>query len=33
MSMSYNRGKAAYNSYVTIANTGLMLELNKIDTI
>ena len=26
-----HRGKEAFNKYVTIANTGMMMELNKID--
>lgn len=30
---SWEKGKKALNEYITIANTGLMLELNKIDTI
>jgi len=30
---AWTKGKAAINEYITIANKGLMLELNKIDTI
>ena len=30
---AYEDGKKALNEYLTIVNTGLMLELNKIDTI
>jgi hypothetical protein len=30
---SYAKAKAALNEYITIGNSGLMLELNKIETI
>ena len=30
---AYNAGKEALNNYITIANDGLMLELNKIEPI
>ena len=29
----YNAGKEAVNEYVKIANDGLMLELNKLDSL
>ena len=30
---AWTKGKDALNSYIKIANDGLMLELNKIETI
>lgn len=30
---AWNKGKAALNDYIETANTGLMLELNQLNTI